>query len=67
MSEDAHILLLIDFGLCFYTDETSIGNVLERYSNKQNEKVIVVLGETEAWRGLNQLYLDKMLTNKNGS
>lgn len=67
MSDTAHILLLIDFAIFFYTDEISIGNVLERFSNKQNEKVIVTLGETEPWLGLNQLYLSKMLNAKNGS
>jgi hypothetical protein len=67
MSETSHILLLIDFAIFFYTDEISIGNVLERFSNKQNEKVIVTLGETEPWLGLNQLYLSKMLNEKNGS
>ena len=67
MSDTAHALLLIDFAVFFYTDETSIGNVLEKFSNKQNEKVIVTLGETEPWLGLNQLYLSKMLNNKNGS
>lgn len=67
MSDNAHALLLIDFALFFYTDETSIGFVLERFSNKQNEKVIVTLGETDPWLDLNQLFLSKMLNNKNGS
>jgi len=65
MSETAHVLLLIDFAIFFYTDEKSIGQVLERFSNKQNEKVIVTLGETEPWLALNQLYLSKMLNAKN--
>lgn len=65
MSDTAHVLLLIDFAVFFYTDEKSIGYVLERFSNKQNEKVIVTLGETEPWLDLNQLYLSKMLNRKN--
>jgi hypothetical protein len=66
MSDTAHILLLVDFAIFFYTDEISIGNVLERFSNKQNKKVIITLGETEPWLGLNQLYISKMLDPKNG-
>ncbi len=67
MSETAHILLLIDFAIFFYTDETSIRHVLEKFSNKQNQKVIVTLGETEPWLDLNRVYLSKMLNEKNGS
>ena len=67
MSDTAHILLLIDFAIFFYTDETSIGNVLINYSNKQNKKVIITLGETVPWLDLNKLYLSKLLNEKNGS
>jgi hypothetical protein len=66
MSDTSHILLLIDFAIFFYTDEISIGNVLQRFSNKQNKKVLVALGETEPWLDLNQLYLSKILNKKNG-
>ncbi len=66
MSDTSHVLLLVDFAIFFYTDEISIGDVLERFSNKQNTKVLVTLGETEPWLGLNQLYLSKMLNEKNG-
>jgi hypothetical protein len=67
MSETAHILLLIDFAIFFYTDQISIGQVLEKFSNKQNQKVIVALVETEPWLDLNRLYISKMLNKKNGS
>jgi hypothetical protein len=67
MSDTAHALLLIDFAIFFYTDETSIGNVLECFSNKQNRKVIVALGETEAWLDLNQLFVSKIIKSNNGS
>ncbi|AKD54165.1 hypothetical protein [Spirosoma radiotolerans] len=67
MSDTAHLLMLIDFVIFFYTDEKSIGYVLERFSNKQNEKVIVTLGETAAWLDLNRLYLSKMLNVGNAS
>lgn len=60
MTVFSHILLLVDFGLFFYTDETSIGNVLRRYSNKQNQKVIITLGELEPWLGLNQITVSKL-------
>jgi hypothetical protein len=66
MSETSHILLLIDFAIFFYTDDTSLGKVIERFSNKQNEKVIVVLGEKESWLDLHQLYLSKMLNAGKG-
>jgi hypothetical protein len=67
MSDTAHVLLLIDFAIFFYTDETSIGDVLGRFSNKQNTKVIVTLGDTEPWLDLNRLFVSKMLNAKNGS
>lgn len=67
MSDTAHVLLLVDFLVFFYTDEESIGSVLERFSNKQNKKVIVTLGETAAWLDLNRFYLSKMLNVENSS
>jgi hypothetical protein len=67
MSDSAHVLLLIDFAIFFYTDETSIGDVLEKFSNKQNEKVIVTIGETEPWLDLNRIFISKMLNSKNGN
>jgi hypothetical protein len=67
MSETAHAMFLVDFAIFFYTDEVSIGRVLEKFSNKQNEKVLIALGDTQPWRDLNQLYLTKMLNNQNSS
>lgn len=60
MNAYSHILLLVDFGLFFYTDETSIGNVLRRYSNKQNHKVIIALGDIQPWLNLNQIAVSKL-------
>jgi hypothetical protein len=64
MSGTAHILLLVDFAIFFYTDEVSIGHVLKRFSNKQNKKVIITLGETVPWLDLNRIYLSKMLNER---
>ncbi|PZP51636.1 MAG: hypothetical protein DI598_02725 [Pseudopedobacter saltans] len=61
MSNDSHILLLVDIAILFYTDNYSIGSVLEKYSNKQNEIVIITLGEKDAWFDLNKALISKML------
>jgi len=61
MNENNHILILIDFVVLFYTDEESIGNILHRFSNKQNEKVIMILSDTDHWIQFNKIYISKML------
>ena len=63
--EKAHLLMLIDFAVFFYTDENSIGPTLKFYSNKQNEKVIIAMGGIEKWIDLNRMIVDKMLNKKN--
>lgn len=60
MSNEAHILLLVDIAIFFYTDEKSIGHVLGKFSNKQNEKVMITLGDAESWLDLNKALLSKM-------
>ncbi|CAA9202921.1 hypothetical protein FLA105534_04323 [Flavobacterium bizetiae] len=63
--EKAHLLMLIDFAVFFYTDEKSIGSTLKYYSNKQNEKVIIATGDIEKWTELNRMIVQKMLNKKN--
>jgi len=67
MSKTAHALFLIDFAIFFYTDETSVGNVLIHYSNKENENVIVALGRVQAWIELNQMFVTKMVNINKGA
>lgn len=64
LSPTSHVLLLVDFAIFFYTDNISIGSVLEKYSNKQNEKVIITLADETRWIGLNQIFINKMLGKK---
>lgn len=67
LSETSHLLLLVDFGLFFYTDDVSIGDVLRKFSNKQNKKVIVALADLKGWKDLSQLVMAKMLRHKANS
>lgn len=64
MNETSHLLLLVDFGLFFYTDESAIGGVLERFSNKQNDRVIIALADLPRWMQINQTVIRKMLSKK---
>ncbi len=66
MSKHAHALFLVDFVIFFYTDESSIGEVLIHFSNKENRNVIIALGEIEAWTKLNELFVTKMVNSKKG-
>jgi hypothetical protein len=59
-SETSYILVLVDFLIYFFQDE-NISTSFKLYSNKQNEKVIIALGEIEAWNELNLLIVQKML------
>lgn len=59
--ENAHLLMLVDFAIYFFSDESSIDLTLKFYSNKQNEKVVIAMGEIEKWSELNKLILQKML------
>ena len=59
-TDSSYLLLIVDFGLFFYTDEASIGREMEFFSNKQNKKVIVVLGDIVPWQNLNELVYSKM-------
>lgn len=61
LNEYSHLFLLVDFALFFYTDEDSIGEVIGRFSNKQNQNVYVVLGESDPWHELNKVYYNKMM------
>ena len=65
LGEKAHLLMLIDFAVFFYTDENSIGPTLKFYSNKQNEKVIIAMGGIEKWIDLNRMIVQKMLNKNN--
>ncbi|HEX7413587.1 MAG TPA: hypothetical protein VF411_06030 [Bacteroidia bacterium] len=60
-----HLLLIVDFAIFFFADEKLIDQILKVVSNKQNEKVIIGLGENTAWRELNQKVLKQMLGQKN--
>jgi hypothetical protein len=64
MSEVSHLLLLVNFGLFFYTEDNSVGEVHKRFSNKQNQKVIIALADIIPWRELNKLVVSQMLNKK---
>ncbi|WP_269233957.1 hypothetical protein [Flavobacterium flavigenum] len=62
MSKSAYLLVFVDFILFFYTDN-SIDIVLKKFSNDQNENVIIPISDDERWFDLNKLILSKMLNN----
>lgn len=64
MSESSYLLVLVDFILFFYIDN-SIDYVLKKFSNDQNESVIIPISDDARWFDLNKLILSKMLNNKN--
>lgn len=59
--EKIHLLMLVDFAIFFYSDENSVDTTLKLYSNKQNEKVLIALGDIERWKELNKTIVSKML------
>ena len=65
--ENQHLLMLVDFAIFFFTKEDSIDFTFKFYSNKQNEKVIIAMGEIEKWTDLNRLIIHQMLNEKNNS
>lgn len=64
LNETSHLLLLVDFGMFFYSDESSIGDVLRVFSNKQNDCVVIALADLPRWREINQIVIAKMLNTK---
>ncbi|WP_395047003.1 hypothetical protein [Flavobacterium sp.] len=62
MSESAYLLVLVDFILFFYIDD-STDIVLKKFSNGQNENVIIPISDDERWFDLNKLIVSKMLNN----
>lgn len=62
MSESSYLLVLVDFILFFYIDN-SIGSVLKKFSNSQNKNVIIPISDDNRWFELNKLILSKMLNN----
>lgn len=66
MSESSFLLVLVDFILFFYIDN-SIDYVLKKFSNDQNERVIIPISDDTRWFDLNKLILSKMLNNKNNT
>lgn len=65
LSASRHLLLIVDFGIFFFSEENLIDPILKIVSNKQNEKVLIGLGESSAWTTLNQTVLRLMLDQKN--
>lgn len=64
-SESRHFLLIVNFGIFFFTEENSIDTILKTVSNKQNERVLIGVGENTAWENLNKMVLERMLGQKN--
>ena len=64
LDESRHLLLIVDFAIFFFADENLIDGILKIVSNKQNEKVIIGLGNKIAWTDLNQKILEQMLGQK---
>ena len=47
IEESTYVMFLVNYVLFFYTDKISIAATLGYYSNNQNDKVIVALGEND--------------------
>ena len=58
--EQSYLLMLVDFAIYFFTHQNTMNETFKFYSNRQNEKVIIAMGDVEKWKALNQLILDKM-------
>jgi hypothetical protein len=67
MSDDAHVLFLVDLAIFFYTDNKSIGPVLRNFSNRQDRSVYITLGNLMDWRSLNEIYFSKLKNSNNSS
>lgn len=59
--EDAFAIYTVDYALFFYTSEMPLIERHQLFSNKDNEKVRVVLGNDEDWKTLNKLVVTNML------
>jgi len=60
ISKSIYLLVLVDFILFFYIDN-SIDPILKIYSNKQNNDIIIPISDDERWFALNKLILSRIL------
>lgn len=61
IDESRHILAIVDFVVIMFVDDKLIDPILKVVSNKQNKKVLIGLGENNAWVNLNEQILLQML------
>jgi len=58
-NQEQHLVMFSEFSLFVATRENVLNQVLEFYSNKQNNDVIIGMGKEDAWDYFNDMLLSK--------